>query len=111
MLFRSMLVGVRSSGEEVEVDGMSDGTRDQLFLALRLASLEQQLNSGEPLPFVVDDILIKFDDLRAEATLRQLAQLARHTQLLFFTHHTRLVELSKKVVPEGLLGVHELSVG
>ena len=46
------------------VDGMSDGTRDQLYLSLRLATLEQHLSKGEPMPFVVDDILIGFDDNR-----------------------------------------------
>lgn len=106
---RPVLLGVRPSGEEVAVSGMSDGTRDQLFLALRLASLERQLVSSEPLPFVVDDVLIKFDDPRAEATLAQLSELARYTQILFFTHHTRLVELAQKAVTREVLKVHNLS--
>ncbi len=105
---RPVLQGVRPSSEEVEVSGMSDGTRDQLFLALRLASLERQLASGEPLPFVVDDILIKFDDKRAEATLAELVRLASHTQVLFFTHHARLVELARKVAPEEATKFHDL---
>jgi uncharacterized protein YhaN len=92
----------------VEVSGMSDGTRDQLFLALRIASLERQLTSGEPLPFVLDDTLINFDDVRAEATLSELAALASKTQVLFFTHHARLVELARKVVPEGVFKFHDL---
>ncbi len=74
-----ILVGVRPSGTCVGVEGMSDGTRDQLFLALRLASLERYLDASEPLPFIVDDILIRFDDQRAEATLRVLAQLSAKT--------------------------------
>ncbi len=105
---RPVLLGVRSSGDEVEVSGMSDGTRDQLFLALRLASLERQLASGEPLPFVVDDILIKFDDDRAAATLVQLADLTERTQVLFFTHHSHLVELAQTVIPRDLLKIHRL---
>lgn len=105
---RPVLLGVRTSGEEVEVSGMSDGTRDQLFLALRLASLERQLASGEPLPFVVDDILIKFDDDRAEATLGQLADLAKRTQVLFFTHHSHLVEIAQKVLAGKFLKIHRL---
>jgi uncharacterized protein YhaN len=105
---RPVLLGVRPSGKEVSVSGMSDGTRDQLFLALRLASLELQLISSEPVPFVVDDVLIKFDDPRAEATLAQLSELARYTQILFFTHHTKLVELAQKAVTRELLKVHNL---
>ena len=87
---------------------MSTGTRDQLFLALRLASLERQLPMGEPLPFVVDDILVNFDDDRARASLEQLTELARRTQVLFFTHHSRLVELAQQTVPMELLKVHQL---
>lgn len=89
-----ILVGVRSgSGAQVTVDGMSDGTADQLYLALRLASLEQYLENNEPLPFVVDDILLRFDDARALATLAILADLSARTQVLFFTHHRHLLEL------------------
>jgi uncharacterized protein YhaN len=71
---------------------MSSGTRDQLYLALRLASLEKYMDSAEPMPFIVDDILVHFDDARAQATLGVLAELARHTQVILFTHHARLVE-------------------
>ncbi|NQT48994.1 MAG: hypothetical protein HQ578_08490 [Chloroflexi bacterium] len=93
-----VLVGIRPSGEAVVVSGMSDGTLDQLYLSIRLASLEKYLETGEPMPFVVDDILIRFDDQRAEATLKVLADLAQKTQVIFFTHHSRLVDLAKGVV-------------
>jgi uncharacterized protein YhaN len=91
-----MLIGVRADGRQVGVKGMSDGTRDQLYLALRLASLERYLMHNEPFPFIVDDILIQFDDRRAEAALQVLAQLSMKTQVLFFTHHWRLVELAQR---------------
>jgi uncharacterized protein YhaN len=92
-----VLVGIRAGGgAAVHVAGMSDGTADQLYLALRLASLEQYLEHNEPLPFVVDDILLRFDDERALATLRVLAGLAERTQVLFFTHHRHLVELAER---------------
>jgi len=53
----AILVGVRPSGQTVTVSGMSDGTCDQLYLALRLALLESSLDGRESLPFIVDDIL------------------------------------------------------
>ncbi|MDB6155907.1 MAG: hypothetical protein JWL90_4360 [Chthoniobacteraceae bacterium] len=105
---RPVLQGVRASGEEVSVTGMSEGTRDQLFLALRLASLERQMEGSEPVPFVLDDILMSFDDDRARDTLRVLADLCSRTQVLFFTHHAHLVELAKQAVPAGLLQLHDL---
>jgi uncharacterized protein YhaN len=105
---RPVLLGLRASGEEVPVTGMSEGTRDQLYLALRLASLERQMESGEPIPFVLDDILISFDNDRARDTLRVLADLCSRTQVLFFTHHTHLIDLAREAVPKGLLQLHEL---
>lgn len=106
---RPVLLGFRPSGEEVDMAGMTDGTRDQLFLALRLASLERPMLASGPLPFVVDDILVNFDDGRAQATLEALAEVAQRTRVLFFTHHTRLVELAKSAIPGGLLKVNPLS--
>jgi uncharacterized protein YhaN len=103
------LVGVRPGGKEiVGVEGMSDGTADQLYLAVRLASLETYLERNEAMPFVVDDILIKFDDDRAVATLQILAQLAEQTQIIFFTHHRHLVELAKAHIDGDVLFEHSL---
>ena len=73
---KPILLGVRPNDVEVAVEGMSDGSRDQLYLALRLATLEQHLSKGEPMPFVVDDILIGFDDHRTRVCLEVLAELA-----------------------------------
>ena len=91
---KPILLGVRPNDAEVSVVGMSDGTRDQLYLSLRLATLEQHLSKGEPMPFVVDDILIGFDDNRTRICLEVLAELAVSTQVLLFTHHRRVLELS-----------------
>ena len=105
---RAVLKGVRPDGRLVGVDGMSDGSHDQLYLALRLASLESWLSSHEPVPFVVDDILLNFDDLRATAALVALAELARRTQVLFFTHHRHILDLAHVHLPQDVVFVHEL---
>jgi uncharacterized protein YhaN len=103
-----VLVGVRPNDERVYVEGMSSGTRDQLYLALRLASLEKYMESAEPMPFIVDDILVHFDDARAQATLGVLAELARRTQVILFTHHARLVEQAKSLEVGVPVTVHAL---
>ena len=90
----------------VGVAGLSEGTRDQLYLALRLASVERYAERGEPLPLVIDDILINFDDQRSLATLRLLAELAKHNQVLFFTHHEHLLGLVRRAAPQA--AVHRL---
>lgn len=105
-----VMVGVRSNNKEtVNVDGMSDGTADQLYLALRLAGLGMYLEKNEPVPFIVDDILIKFDNERAVASLQALAEISKQTQLIFFTHHLHLVELAENNVDPSLLIKHTLN--
>ncbi|MCP5413591.1 MAG: AAA family ATPase [Chromatiaceae bacterium] len=103
-----VLVGVRGSGEKVFVEGMSSGTRDQLYLALRLASLERYMDSAESMPLIVDDILVDFDDDRSEAALREMSTLAHKGQVIVFTHHARVVEQAKGISGDGLVTVHDL---
>jgi uncharacterized protein YhaN len=106
----AVLVGVRpGDGHSVGVEGMSDGTCDQLYLALRLALLETYLDGREPLPFIVDDILIMFDDARAAAALQALARLSEKTQVIFFTHHDHLVRLASETIPPQTLHIHTLT--
>ena len=105
---RSWSASGRKVTTQVTVDGMSDGTADQLYLSLRLASLEQYLEHNEPLPFVVDDILLRFDDERSLATLTVLSELSRKTQVIFFTHHRHLVELVEARSPDLAIAQHTL---
>ncbi len=98
------LLGLREDRETlVPVDGMSEGTTDQLFLALRLAAVEQSIAAGVQVPFLADDLFVNFDDGRAEAGLRVLAELARSTQVLFFTHHAHLRDIGRRVIGAELL--------
>jgi uncharacterized protein YhaN len=103
-----ILLGVRPTGQRIRIEAMSDGTRDQLYLSLRLSSLEKYLEASEPMPFIVDDILVNFDDQRAAATLGALAELSKKIQVLFFTHHRRLVELAQGVADQGQVSVLNL---
>jgi uncharacterized protein YhaN len=104
----AVLLAVRGDGATVGVEALSDGTRDQLYLALRLASLERYALANEPLPLVLDDVLVHSDDDRARAALAVLGEVAEKTQVLFFTHHARLVELAREALGEDRLAVHSL---
>ncbi len=95
---RARLIGLRPDGKTVPVSGLSSGTTDQLYLALRVASIEEYLERAEALPFVADDLFINFDDRRAAAGLKLLGRLAAKTQALFFTHHRHLVEIARKAL-------------
>ena len=90
------LTGLRPGGSIVPVSGMSTGTADQLYLALRLASIEDYLERAEALPFVADDLFINFDAERAAAGFTLLGELSQTTQVLFFTHHQHLVDMARK---------------
>ncbi|MGA2257084.1 MAG: hypothetical protein ABSG53_20725, partial [Thermoguttaceae bacterium] len=103
-----VLAGVRPDGKTVLPTAMSEGTCDQLYLALRLASLETWLQRSEPMPFIVDDILVSFDNQRAVATLEVLAELSAQTQVIFFAHHEHLVNLATQCMSGAVLFVHRL---
>ncbi len=105
---KPILLGIRSNNDEVAVHAMSEGTRDQLYLSLRLATFEQQLKNQEPMPFIVDDILIGFDDDRTKVCLEVLAELASSTQVLLFTHHRRVLELATGIQAAAGIFNHEL---
>lgn len=96
------LQGHRPDGSLVDIDGMSEGTQDQLFLALRLAALDLHLDHAQALPFVADDLFVNHDDDRALAGLQALGELSRKTQVLFFTHHMHLLPLVQRVFGGGV---------
>ena len=86
-----------AQGGEKAPEQLSKGTREQLYLALRLAYVLQYCRSGEPLPIVLDDVLVHFDPRRAEQALRAIFALAKEFQVLFLTCHTHVVELARKI--------------
>ncbi len=96
------LTGVRSNGEVVRVPGMSSGTADQLYLALRVASMEDYLDRADALPFVADDLFINFDNDRAKSGFEVLEELSKKTQVLFFTHHLHLLDIARETLGDSI---------
>ncbi|MCR0982637.1 AAA family ATPase [Roseomonas populi] len=94
--------------EETGVDQLSEGTRDGLFLALRLVAIEDQAASGTVLPFVGDDILQSFDDARAAAALQALLALSTTTQVILLSHHEHLRDIAEKCLPGAALHLQRL---
>ncbi len=70
--------------EDVQCDAIwrSDGTIDQLYLALRLAVAEELTPDA---PLVLDDALVRFDDTRMAAALTILRKMAENKQVICFT--------------------------
>jgi uncharacterized protein YhaN len=93
------IVGILAGGANaVPVGRMSQGTLDQLYLALRLAAVESVVDAGLKLPFLADDLFINFDNDRAEAGFKVLGELATKTQVLFFSHHGHLLPIAEKAL-------------
>lgn len=78
---------------------LSLGTRQQLYLALRIALLVTAENVGASLPILADDILVNFDNERRRGAARALAYLAEHRQVILFTCHADVVTLLQEADP------------
>ncbi|MEW5913716.1 MAG: AAA family ATPase [Thermodesulfobacteriota bacterium] len=84
----------RGPGEaERPAEILSRGTRDQLYLCLRLALAQEMTAGHEPLPLILDDPLVNFDDERLAAALDLLCALAQERQVLLLTCHQHQAEL------------------
>jgi uncharacterized protein YhaN len=87
-----------AQGNVLAVDVLSRGTREQLFLSLRLALVRWYARRGIELPLVLDDVLVNFDARRARAAAEVLRDFAaRGHQLLVFTCHEHIYELFRSL--------------
>lgn len=85
-------------GRHLNVEVLSRGTREQLFLALRLALVSSYAKRGIQLPLVLDDILVNFDVGRAKAAATVLRDFARRgQQILLFTCHEHIARVFKNL--------------
>ena len=90
-LDRAFQATAEEAGELVPrpVPALSQGTADQLYLAVRLAICQLVLPGEDPCPLVLDDALTNFDDDRMTLALDLLRKLGEERQILLFTCHGR----------------------
>ena len=88
VLSEDLSVQAGAQGEDVlrSQQWRSDGTVDQLYLALRLAVAQELIPDA---PLILDDALVRFDDQRLAAALEILRQEAQDKQVILFTCQTR----------------------
>ena len=101
------LIAVAADGSTKLASELSKGTRFQLYLALRVAGYQEYARSRAPVPFIADDIMETFDDLRAEETLRLLARMAEVGQVIYLTHHGHLCDIARRICPS--VHIHDLT--
>ena len=75
---------------------LSLGTRQQLYLALRVALLITAENVGRSLPILCDDILVNFDDERRREAIKVIVELSRYRQVILFTCHPSVAALVRE---------------
>lgn len=83
---------ITAEGERRKPEELSCGTAEQLYLALRFGYIRLRSADHEPLPVVMDDILVNFDPPRAAEAAKAILKLANEHQVLFFTCHPETVE-------------------
>jgi uncharacterized protein YhaN len=85
-----------SHGRSLHVEQLSRGTREQLFLSLRMAIVGMFARRGARLPMILDDVLVNFDNDRAAAAVDVLQAFAsKGHQLIIFTCHEHVARLFK----------------
>lgn len=94
---------VDSSGSSKQPDQLSRGTREQLYLALRFGLIREFGNHAEPLPVIVDEVLVNFDPERARRAAEGFATLSKTNQILVFTCHPEMINTFEKACKEALV--------
>ncbi len=96
------LVVYESDGTRKSVGGLSRGTAEQLYLSMRFALIEEYSRNAEPMPVVMDDVLVNFDPERAQAAANVIAELSSRFQVLMLTCHPQTVTYFKNACsPQG----------
>ena len=76
---------------------MSRGTREQLYLAMRFGLIDEYETRSEPLPAVMDDVFVNFDDERDKRFTKILSKFGEQRQVLVLTCHERSLEAYKDI--------------
>lgn len=85
-----------ANGVRLESKHWSSGLGDQVYLALRLSLAKAFSNQVEPLPIVLDDILVRFDEERQKRALALLSDIGKEQQVWVFTCQHELLRMGKQ---------------
>jgi uncharacterized protein YhaN len=97
-LANDVLLVETADGQSLPVDVLSRGTREQLFLSVRLALVATFARRGVNIPMVLDDVLVNFDVGRARRAAEVLSRFAADGhQLLFFTCHEHIWQMLQEL--------------
>jgi len=103
-----VLLAKTPDGRLMNVSQMSEGTADQLYLALRLAALKIRDGASGFMPLVLDDVAMTSDDQRTACLLRALDRFGDSGQVLLYTHHRHLLDIARDTLGSERFQIHEL---
>jgi len=84
----------RKDGVVFSTEQLSMGTRELLYLAIRLALIDEYRQRNMNLPIILDDVLVNFDTTRATAAAKVITRFAgEQTQIFFLTSHEHIREI------------------
>lgn len=89
----------RDDGVRFAPNELSQGTKEQLYLAIRLA-LATVHSEESSFPILIDDIFVNFDEKRRLQALAVLKEMSEHHQIIFFTCHPTM---AKEISPNYFL--------
>jgi uncharacterized protein YhaN len=87
-------------GEAIEPSKLSTGTREQLYLAIRMAFITHYTEQHEPLPVLMDDCFVNFDDARTRLALQTLLGWKDSVQTILLSGHGRIVQQLADLAPD-----------
>ena len=82
----SVKVKEARSGSWRQARLLSEGTREQIYLLLRVAMAQHLVTTGETAPLLLDEVTAQADGERREAILSMLHALSRERQVILFSH-------------------------
>ena len=86
---------IDDTGKRLEINELSRGTAEQLYLALRFGFIQEFNKRSTPLPIIIDDIFVNFDPKRFSYASKLMMDISKTNQLLYFTCHPEVKDFLK----------------
>lgn len=88
---------LHTSGSSKGLMEMSRGTREQLYLAMRLGLIQEYEKRSESMPVIMDDILANFDDDRGPLAIQSMKKFAENRQVIVLTCHKNTYDIYREL--------------
>ena len=95
---------LHTSGSSKGLMEMSRGTREQLYLAMRLGLIQEYEKRSESMPVIMDDILANFDDDRGPLAIQSIKKFAENRQVIILTCHKNTYDIYRE------LGANQINI-